>query len=191
MDLAVWGVNATLQAVKAVLSITVFDIDSGLSLFSEKHDVDLRPNQSTELLERMKLDNAAPCAILATLTAKDTSETLARFVDWPQPLKHIHFSKRNLSVSVDSAADCVVVRADKPIKGVELLPGDSDGEIILDDVSRQVASCAKCTDSYELTLRRQTQQNGFDICPGEVLSIKVKGLSKGSKIGHRFYCDSY
>ena len=73
-------------------------------------------------------------------------ELVSRDADWPQPLKYLDFSDRG--VEVTRQGDTITVKADKPTKG--LVFEEREGILVND--------------------------SALDVVPGDVQTVKVKGL---------------
>lgn len=164
--LTIWAVNGHLSAISCVLKLSAFDIESGkeVGLKDEEKKIVLDANQTTELLEIELGKEAEKTVIVAYLDDEKSGERLARWVDWPEPLKFVHFSKTpNVQARIDG--DVAVLSADAPVKGVMLsVPMSGGGED------------AKWDDNF------------VDLVPGEEVRIGVKGLN-GRKVEKRWLCD--
>lgn len=63
-------------------------------------------------------------------TVEVGGEVVARMSNWPEPYKLIEPIDPGLSVKVDEAGDRVVVRAEKPVKGLWMdVVGDDEGVV--------------------------------------------------------------
>lgn len=164
--LAIWAVNGNLSSLSCTLKLSAFDIESGrkVELKGQERKVVLDANQTTELLEIELGEEAEKMVVVAYLDDENTGERLARWIDWPEPLKFVHFSKTpNVLARVEG--DVVVLSADAPVKGVMLSVPMSEG-----------GEDAKWDD------------NLVDLVPGEEVRIGVKGL-EGRKVEKRWLCD--
>ncbi|KUJ20618.1 glycoside hydrolase family 2 protein [Mollisia scopiformis] len=164
--LAVWAVNGFLGKLDCKLRLKAFEIETGkeVELGERERDVVLEGNQTTELLEVELGKEAEKMVVVAYLDDSKTGERLARWVDWPEPLKFVHFSK-NPNVQAKVVGQEVVLSADAPIKGVMLSVPISEGG---DD--------ARWDDNF------------VDLVPGEEVRIGVKGL-EARKVETRWLCD--
>jgi beta-mannosidase len=164
--LAIWAVNGHLSPLSCILKLSAFDIESGkeVELKEQERKVVLEANQTTELLEIELGDQAEKIVVAAYLDDENTGERLARWIDWPEPLKFVHFSKTpNVQARIDG--DVVVLSSDAPVKGVMLsVPMREGGED------------AKWDDNF------------VDLVPGEEVRIGVKGL-EGKRYEKRWLCD--
>lgn len=91
----------------------------------------LKANASTELVSADTLQAQQTTVVLARLIASN-GDVLARTVDWPQPLKHLHFPSRSVHVKVE--CDRVLLSTDKPVKGIKLEAMCTDSDVLWDDV---------------------------------------------------------
>jgi len=173
--LQVWAINGHRTSLAAVLRLSAFDIESGEEIElpeSEKsRSVQMQPNQTTEVTT-LAIPRADTTVIAASLTDADTGEQLARWVDWPEPLKLVHFSKTpnvvakiTNSKSSSGDTDTITLTASTPIKGVVLSVPISEG-----------GSDAVWSDNF------------IDLVPGEEIYVQATGL-KGRKIEMRWLCD--
>jgi beta-mannosidase len=163
-SLSIWAINGLVTPLSAVLKLSAFDIERGERVELEKgvgeRRVELKPNQTTEI-GGLKIPSADSTVVVAYLDDAETGERLARWVDWPEPLKFVHFSKTpNVSAKLVASGegDVVILSATTPVKGVMLgVPISEGGEdAVWDD-------------------------NFIDLVPGEEITVKVSGL-KGRKI---------
>ncbi|KAI9069247.1 glycoside hydrolase family 2 protein [Trametes sanguinea] len=173
--LAVWGTNSTLEARRAVLEVTAFDLEVGDWRERFVKDVVLAPNAATELWEgtlpgqpvRTKLSEV-PRAIVVSARLLDTDgAVLGRYSNWPEPYKYIHFpADVGLQVVVtpdsDGTRDRVELSAAKPIKGIVL---DVEGQ----------------EDAH-------WSNQAIDLVPGDPQIVFVKGLG-GRKVHARYLGD--
>ena len=98
--------------------------------------------------------------VVSVLFIDLSGEVLRSSADWPQPLKYIDFSKREVTIRVEG--EVVSLKAAKPIKGFMLdIEGDDDSGLEWSD-------------------------NGFDIMPGEGVTVIAKGL-RARKVTANWY----
>ncbi|QRV76379.1 beta-mannosidase [Ceratobasidium sp. AG-Ba] len=179
-----WGTNSTLEPVQATLEIRSFDVEGGGKLIdTQKQDVTLAPNASTELWKgglpgegKRTQDSDPQRAIVVQarlLGAK--GQVLARYSNWqvktcspPEPFKFIHFPtpeqvglKISTSKGESSEETLVTLSTSIPIKGIIL---DVDGDE------------AKWSDQ------------AIDLVPGDDQVVVVKGL-KGRPVKARYLGD--
>ncbi|KAF8867298.1 glycoside hydrolase family 2 protein [Acephala macrosclerotiorum] len=165
--LAIWAVNGFVKPIDCVLKLSAFDIESGkkVELKEGERKVTLKENQTTELL-KIELGEEAEKMVVVAYLDSPTGERLARWVDWPEPLKFVHFSKKpNVQAKVVEGGKEVVLSAEAPIKGVVLSVPMSEG-----------GEDAKWGDNF------------IDLVPGEEVRVKVEGL-EGRKVESRWLCD--
>lgn len=172
--LAIWAVNGHLSSLHAILKLQAFDILTGkkvsLGKEVEERKVVLEGNRTTELVVVELGDEAEGMVVVAFLDEVERGERLARWVDWPEPLKFVHFSKSpnvvaNIVEGKDEEGDVVVLSADTPVKGVVLSVPISEG-----------GRDAEWGDNF------------VDLVPGAEVRVKVKGLG-GRKVEKRWLCD--
>ena len=165
-EIEIWGSNLTLKNMKVDVVVKAFDVITGKETFSKtvKTAFSLPENRSTEIaafavpVRHQNSDEEGRTVVAAYLY--EFGNQIARYIDWPEPLKYVHLQKpKALSVVLSDDGKEVEISAELPIKGVALECED-DG-VVFDD-------------------------NLVDIVPGEVVSIGVKGAKKGTKIGVRY-----
>ncbi|PVF95284.1 glycoside hydrolase [Serendipita vermifera] len=186
--LEVWGTNSYPSARKVCLEINAFDVEAGQpvqvteeGLQDGKKVVTLAPNATTELwkgktpgVEDVHVEGlrSKPIVIQARLVDIDTHVVLARYSNWPEPFKYIHFPTKkevNLQIvasAVSSGAEglgyqSLQISADRPVKGLVL---DVDGP------------WAKFSDQ------------AIDIFPGDTQVVGVVGLD-GRTVKPRYLGD--
>lgn len=128
--LEVWGTNSTLREKRATLVLAAFDLHSD---WSERwtRDVVLAPNAATELWAgtvpgqpvRTKLSDAPRTIVVSARLLDEYGEVLARYANWPEPFKFIHFpdaQELGLEVSVGADGESVRLSAKRPVKGIVL-----------------------------------------------------------------------
>lgn len=194
-----WACNLTLETQEIEVCVNTYNLLNGQR--KEWHDfgkhVRLLANRSTEISEftiPVFRENANRLTIAAercdageedeeqrTVVAVVLSighAQIARAVNWPEPLKYVHFPKpevklRLASTSSDSEranglgptsghaqeADVVVMSADAPVKGLVIEVKDHE----------KIGSPVAFAD------------NGIDLVPGESVSIGVEGLRLGDE----------
>ncbi|EAQ93729.1 hypothetical protein CHGG_01964 [Chaetomium globosum CBS 148.51] len=161
-----WGSNLTLEDLTVDCVLKAWDVVSGEETFSETvAPAKLLPeNRSTEItaldvpVREKDVDEEARIVVAAYLV-KDGKQ-IARYVNWPEPLKYVHLQKpKALKTQLTADFSAVEISADVPVKGVAL--ECEDDEVKFDD-------------------------NLVDVVPGEVVSIGVRGASKDTKIETRY-----
>jgi len=167
--LEIWAVCSFLEPLDAVLRLKAFDIATGdelqLPLAAKMQKVTLKANGTTEL-GSLPIPAASSTVIVAYLTDAKSGELLARWVDWPEPLKFVVFKKGvevKVEVSEEGGKGEVRISADAPVKGVVLGVGVEEEDADWED-------------------------NFVDLVPGEVVKVGVEGL-KGRKVEVRWLGD--
>lgn len=156
----IWGSNLSHKDVKVRCTYRCWDIKAGEEVGvrrSANDDLVLASNKATEISDLTlhdsvfkTRDGASQVVIGAFLHEGETE--IARYIDWPQPLKYVHFAKpQNLQVKLSEDCRSVEVSAEVPVKGLAL--DCEDDEVKVDD-------------------------NLVDLVPGEVVRIGVKGAKK-------------
>lgn len=194
-----WACNLSLETHEANIWVYTHDLLTGQRREWPRLGTKVRllPNRSTEISEftvpvlREKADGPAKYlegypqteenerqVVVAAYLCIDGKQP-ARAVNWPEPLKHVHFPKPvEMSLRLTSSrdgpegggglrsglgglheADTIVVSADVPVKGLVVEVVDSeelDGSVVFED-------------------------NGVDLVPGDSVSIGVHGLKLGDE----------
>jgi beta-mannosidase len=142
--------------------VKAWDVETGKETYSQTvaSEFVLQSNRSTEIktldvpVEKSNADLEARTVVAAYLY--QDGKQIARYVNWPEPLKYLHFQKpKNLKVEVNEASKTVEVSAEVPIKGLAL--ECEDNEVRFED-------------------------NLVDIVPGEVVKFGVYGAKKDTSI---------
>ncbi|KAJ9611493.1 hypothetical protein H2200_004677 [Cladophialophora chaetospira] len=176
--------NMTSEDKECVLIVRAYDFTTGqwtkLSAEEERRHVTLRTGYNTELCSLAAHESwkDESLVILETkLLDPTTNETLARYLNWPEPYRYMYWPKdTNVEVEITEAGDkksqwedSVTVRANHPVKGCWLEPV-YDGTEKIDD------------------LEPLWEDNMLDLMPDEPITIGVNGL-KGRKVKVRFLYD--
>ncbi|KAG6917171.1 hypothetical protein DXG01_003607 [Tephrocybe rancida] len=164
----VWGTSAALESRPLKLELAYHDLNSSWTA-TETHDVELLPNQSTELLkircpgppqEGVTPPSGDPIwtssysvVVNARLIDAD-GRIVSRFADWPQPYRLLELPEPKLSVEV--SGEQVTLSTQRPVKGLWLSVEGEGTEVSWSD-------------------------NALDIVPGDAQVIIVKGL-RGRKL---------
>jgi len=161
----VWGSNLTLEDLTVDVVFRGWDVETGKQTYEDvKSGVSLPENRSTEIaafdvpvLNPSKGEEAR--TVVAAYLVRDGVQ-IARYVNWPEPLKYLHFKKpQQLKAVLTEDLKAVQLSAEVPIKGVAV--ECEDDEVRFDD-------------------------NLVDIVPGEVVTIGVTGAKVDSKIETRY-----
>ena len=156
-----WASNLSLEKRTPDVVLKAWDVVSGKETFSKTlhNGYVLEPNRSVEITEFEvpveKQDNGQEARIVVAAFLFENGTQVARYVNWPEPLKYTHLQKpQKLEVKLSAGATKVEISAEVPVKGVALYA--EDDEIVFED-------------------------NCVDIVPGEVVSIGVRGLREGEE----------
>lgn len=170
VQIEIWGSNLTLEDLTVDCVVKAWDVDTGRETYSEtvnEEPLVLPKNQSTEIVAfdvpEPKKDegiDASRTVVAAYLVSRDGGAQLARYVNWPEPLKYLHLAKpTQLRAELSDDLTTVNVSAEVPVKGVAVESEDDDVKF---------------------------EDNLVDIVPGEVVSIKVRGAKEGTTITTRY-----
>ncbi|TEA20666.1 Beta-mannosidase B [Colletotrichum sidae] len=160
----IWGSNLQLEDLTVDVLVKGWDVETGEETYSEvvRKGLVLPENRSTEITAfpvpaRQQGDEAR--TVIAAYLIQDGKQ-VARYVNWPEPLKYLHLQKpKALKAKLDVGNGVVKVSAEVPVKGVAL-EVDDDGVVFGDNL--------------------------VDIVPGEVVEIPVKGAQEGTEIETRY-----
>ncbi|KAM7198250.1 beta-mannosidase [Naviculisporaceae sp. PSN 640] len=167
----IWGSNLTLEDKKVDCLVRAWDVETGEETYSEvvnkEGGLELPENRSTEIIKmkvpvrKEKTGEEGRTVVAAYLLDKESGgKQIARYVNWPEPLKYLHLQKpKELKAVLREDLQAVEISAEVPVKGVALECED-DG-VVLED-------------------------NLIDIVPGEVVTVGVKGAKKDTEIGVRY-----
>ncbi|KAI9764682.1 MAG: Beta-mannosidase B [Geoglossum umbratile] len=172
---ALWATNLSTQARSVKVSVKAFNVISGAEIHQAivGENVSLPANRSTEITEfevpiqgtDQDEDAHVETVVAAYLHDPLSGNQLARYVNWPDPLKYVPLQQpKQLRTKIVQDGEGVEVRAEVPVKGVALedLGGKKDSLVWAD--------------------------NGVDVVPGEAVVLRVKGLAVGEeeRIGVRY-----
>ncbi|KAH7397268.1 glycoside hydrolase superfamily [Pyrenochaeta sp. MPI-SDFR-AT-0127] len=158
----VWVTNSTTQELTGEVLIEYISIKTGLNIGSGiKRDVSIAPNGTTEILQNQvaglpdtqvpnspfNMSDADPFIIHALLFVD--RHPVASDVAWPDPIKYLSFDDRDVQVSYSESKTEVFISAKKPVKGFVFAEKEGVG----------------------------LSDNGFDIVPGEMKTVQVKGCA--------------
>lgn len=161
----VWASNLTLDDLVVDVIYRAWDVETA-ELTHEHTDKGVRvpENRSTELASfdvpvRNPGKGEEGRTVVAAYLVQDGKQ-VARYVNWPEPLKYLHLRKPT-ALRVDLTADfgIVEISAEVPVKGVAL----------------------ECEDD-----RVKFDDNLVDIVPGEVVRIGVRGADAKTDIETRY-----
>ncbi|KAH6657230.1 glycoside hydrolase family 2 protein [Truncatella angustata] len=164
VQVEIWGSNLMLEDLEVDCIVKAWDVETGKETYSKTVAEKLRlpKNQSTEVIAMdvpaTKKGEEGKTVVASYLI--QNGKQIARYVNWPEPLKYLHLQKpEHLKAVLSDDATSVAISAEVPIKGVALECEDDD--VKFDD-------------------------NLVDIVPGETVIIAVKGAKKSSKITTRY-----
>ncbi|KAL8848947.1 MAG: hypothetical protein Q9221_006041 [Calogaya cf. arnoldii] len=170
----IFATNLSLNNHQYSLRFQGWDISTGRQLFTEQNPESetLNPNQSTELCVRElgNSETAARMVFAAYMINPNNGQTIARSINWPEPLKYIHFpAPKNLRVDIIRAKEkdtdiAIEIQCDVPVKGFVLEISDAE--------------------KYDIVF----EDNCIDLVPGEVVRIGVRGFEpiQELKITYRY-----
>ncbi|KAI1023265.1 hypothetical protein LB503_000235 [Fusarium chuoi] len=156
----IWGSNLNLEDVTVDCVVKAWDVETGKETYSQTvvSDLVLQSNRSTEIktldvpVEKPNADLEAKTVVAAYFY--QDGKQIARYVNWPEPLKYLHFQKpKNLKTELSEGCKSVDISAEVPIKGLAVLSED-DGV--------------------------KFEDNLVDVVPGEVVKIALTGAKKGT-----------
>ncbi|KAI0136843.1 glycoside hydrolase family 2 protein [Xylariales sp. AK1849] len=159
----VWIANSWPRYLEAQAKVRFVSIRTGRDVLCPAiKTVMVAPNATTEVFsdsieplrsefkDTTKSFNLAeydPYIIHATLLLD--GQVVSTDTAWPQPLKYLDFSDRNLSFKVTQAKDRITISAEKPVKGLV----------------------------FEETRAMKLSANNFDVVPDEDISVEVNDVS--------------
>ncbi|KAH9948314.1 glycoside hydrolase superfamily [Amylocystis lapponica] len=170
----IWATNSALRTRTAILVLQSIDLLSDWT-HEESSEVVLLPNQTTELLSipcpsppadasgDQTFPTSSHVVLAARLLDTGSGEVLARYADWPQPLRLAGCPDPGLRISVDG--EKITVEAARPAKGLVLTVDDNSPE---EDV--------------------KWSDNALDVVPGDKQVVLAQGLGeralKVAYLGH-------
>lgn len=163
----IWGSNLQLEDLSDVDCIVkAWDVETAKETYSKTVSAALvlPANRSTEIAAfevpvPEKDAGLEARTVVAAYLYKDGKQ-LARYVNWPEPLKYLHLQKpKELKAELTDDANVVLVSAEVPVKGVAL--ESTDDAVRFED-------------------------NLIDVVPGEVVSVAVKGATKETEISTQY-----
>ena len=156
-----WASNLSLEKRTADVVLKTWDLETGKNTFSKTlhNGYVLEPNRSVEITEFEvpveKKDIGEENKVVVAAYLVENGKQVARYVNWPEPLKYAHLQKpKKLNIRLSEDAKDVEIEAEVPVKGVAVYAEVDD--VVFND-------------------------NCVDVVPGEVVKIGVKGLSKGQE----------
>ena len=165
IQIEIWGSNLMLEDLTADCVVKAWDVETGKEIYSKTVSaaVHLPANASTEITA-FDVPVSEPNAGLEARTVVaaylyQDGQKIARYVNWPEPLKYLHLQKPQL-LKAELAGDCktVALSAEVPVKAVALECEDDD--VKFDD-------------------------NLIDVVPGEIVTVGVTGAKEATQITTR------
>lgn len=166
-QIEVWGSNLTLEDLTVDCVLKGWDVETGEETFSKTvaEGIVLPENRSTEIVamdvpvRKQKAGEEERTVVAAYLVTKEGKQ-IARYVNWPEPLKYLHLQKpKALKAELTADFAAVEISAEVPVKGVAV----------------------ECEDDGV-----KFEDNMVDVVPGEVVRIAVQGAGEGTKIETRY-----
>lgn len=175
----IWGSNLALEDLEVDCLVRAWDVETGEETYAQIVRAGLRlpANQSTEVVEldvpaRRKGDEARTVVAAYLLSSSEGDPNdgvtpaqvgrrqLARYVNWPEPLKYLHLQKpKELKAELSADGKSVAVSAEVPVKGVAV---ESEDDAV------------------------RFEDNLVDVVPGETVRIPVRGAGEGTVITTRY-----
>jgi beta-mannosidase len=159
--LQVWASNLTITSATVDLEVRAIEVSSGKEIWEQrKSAITLAANQSTELIDiefPIPVESRGTTIVASRLLDPENGTIIARFVDWPQPLRHIALPKPEISLTVEG--DQIRASSSRPVKALQLSLREGD----------------KDEDNVEW------DDNFIDLVPGDEQIIHAPGLD-GQKV---------
>ncbi|OAQ62945.1 beta-mannosidase [Pochonia chlamydosporia 170] len=161
IKIEIWGSNINLEDLTADCVVKAWDVETGRETYSQtvsaKHY--LPANASTEIISMnvpvTKKNTGEEGRTVVAAYLYQEGKQIARYVNWPEPLKYLHLQKPNhLKAELNTARNAVELSAEVPVKGLAV----------------------ECDDDNV-----KFEDNLIDIVPGEIVCIGVKGVTKDTK----------
>jgi beta-mannosidase len=165
-QIEIWGSNLTLKDITGDVVVKAFDVITGKETFSKtvKASFLLPENRSTEVIAMdvpvTKKDVREESRTVVAAYLFEDGRQVARYVNWPEPLKYVHLQKpKHLAADISSDLKTVELSSEVPVKGVALECAE-DGVVFGDNL--------------------------VDVVPGEVVSVAIEGANQDTKIETRY-----
>ena len=165
-QIEIWGSNLQLEDLVVDCVVKAWDVETGRETYSKTvaAGITLPRNASTEIaaldvpVETEGVEQEKRIVVASYLY--QDGRQIARYVNWPEPLKYLHLQKpKRLVAEVSGDGKSVAVSAEVPVKGVAL---ESEDDAV------------------------HFEDNLVDIVPGEVVTIGVRGATKDSEVTTRY-----
>lgn len=174
-EIEVWASNLLPRddVVDVDVVLRAWDVETGERTHESvlARRLTLQRNRSTEVAALevpVRRSGDEPRTVVATYLVRAADGVqLARYVNWPEPLKYLHLQKpRELRAELRLAepggnTGVVRVSAEVPVKGLALERSDGDDAVVFGD-------------------------NLVDLVPGETVEIPVRGVHEGTVFGTRY-----
>ena len=165
-QIEIWGSNLQLEDLTIDCVVKAWDVETGREMYSKTvaAGITLPRNASTEIAAldvpvETKGVEQEKRIVVASYLYQDGRQ-IARYVNWPEPLKYLHLQKpKRLVAEVSNDGKNVSVSAEVPVKGVAL----------------------ECEDDGV-----HFEDNLVDVVPGDVVTILVSGASKDTFVTTRY-----
>ncbi|KAG8980228.1 hypothetical protein FRB93_009335 [Tulasnella sp. JGI-2019a] len=183
----IWATNSTLSEKKVTLQVKSYDLDKGKEVDGLEQEVTLAANASTEAWKgslakfgqpiRTKLSEA-PRTLVISARLLDGDEVLARYSNWPEPFKYIHFPELSTlgfritpqgASSTGSRSQTYTLSTDKPIKG-----------IVLDVEEGEARFSDQAIDLFPGDPQTVTCEILGDVLDGKQVKVKARFLGDGT-----------
>ncbi|KAJ3841473.1 glycoside hydrolase family 2 protein [Lentinula raphanica] len=123
----VWGTNSTLCAKNVTLEFLIHDLHDPEFKDGWTRTLTLSPNSSTEVFKgtiqalppRMTKTQVPNTIIVSSRLLDEDNTVLARYSNWPEPYKFIHFPK-DVGFRAEVDGDSVRLSSRRPMKGIVL-----------------------------------------------------------------------
>ena len=165
-QIEIWGSNLTLKDVTGDIVVKAFDVITGKETFSKtvKPQFLLPENRSTEVVAMdvpvTEQDVGEEGRIVVAAYLIEDGKQIARYINWPEPLKYVHLQKpKQLKAEISSNGKVVEISSEVPVKGVAVECEDEDVKF---------------------------GDNLVDVVPGEAVYIAVTGAKKNTKVTVRY-----
>lgn len=158
-----WVSNFTIRPVEAELEVTFISIATGEHVQRTTTSIVLAPNRSEELdtvlFPASHQETPTDLVVALRLLEPGSKTVLARYVEFPQPLRHTDFGGAKVSVKPLGGMQWAVSVTEGVAKAVELYVDTEDDE---------------AADSYHFS------DNALDLVPGDEQIVTVE-LKEGAK----------
>ncbi|KEY68408.1 hypothetical protein S7711_01184 [Stachybotrys chartarum IBT 7711] len=162
----IWGSNLTLEELTVDCVVKAWDVETGKETYSQTvaSSISLPANASTEITAfKVPVEKAnaglEARTVVASYLYKDGKQ-IARYVNWPEPLKYAHLQKpQQLKAELSEDAKSVALSAEVPVKGVAVETEDDNVKF---------------------------EDNLIDIVPGEVVTVALKGATRETVLTTRY-----